>query len=130
MLLLSKNINFNENETEARKWKIPHPLLQRLILCFSSFKNHKLKLKLWWVGARERKKRALFVPFILCRRNFFKNLFFISMYSVLNMLSEYSYFYISENITSYKFLLVFKIVESFQCIVNRWIGRYISYYKL
>ena len=33
------------------------------------------------------------------------------MYSVLNTLSEYAYFYISKNITSYTFLLVSKIVE-------------------
>ena len=37
------------------------------------------------------------------------------MYSVLNRLSE---FYVSKNITSYTFLLVFKIVESLQCILN------------
>ena len=41
------------------------------------------------------------------------------MYSVLNTLSEYRYFYISEIITSYTFLLVFKIVESLQCILNK-----------
>ena len=40
------------------------------------------------------------------------------MYNVLNTLSEYIYFYISKNITSYTFLLVFKIVESLQCIVK------------
>ena len=40
------------------------------------------------------------------------------MYNVLNTLSEYTYFYISKNITSYTFLLVFKIVESLQCILN------------
>ena len=40
------------------------------------------------------------------------------MYSVLNTLSEYTYFYISKNITSYTFLLVFKIVESLQCILE------------
>ena len=39
---------------------------------------------------------------------------FISMYSVLNTLSEWTNFYISKNITSYTFLLVFKIVKSFQ----------------
>ena len=38
------------------------------------------------------------------------------MYSVLNTLSEYTYFYIPKDITSYTFLLVFKIVESPQCI--------------
>ena len=40
------------------------------------------------------------------------------MYSVLNTLSEYTYFYISKNITSYTFVLVFKIVESLQCILK------------
>ena len=40
------------------------------------------------------------------------------MYSVLNTLSEHPYFYISKNITSYTFLLLFKIVESFQCILK------------
>ena len=38
---------------------------------------------------------------------------FISMYSVLN-----AHLYILKNITSYTFLLVFKIVESLQCILN------------
>ena len=37
---------------------------------------------------------------------------------LLNTLSEYTYFYISRNNTSYTFLLVFKIVESLQCILN------------
>ena len=40
------------------------------------------------------------------------------MYSVLDTLSEYTYFYILKNITSYTFLLVFKIVESPQCILE------------
>ena len=53
------------------KWKIPHTVLERQTLCFSSYKNHKLKVKLWWVGARERKKRAFFVPFILSEGIFF-----------------------------------------------------------
>ena len=40
------------------------------------------------------------------------------MYTVLNTLSEYTYFYISKNITSYTFLLGFKIVQSLQCILK------------
>ena len=32
--------------------------------CFSSCKNRKLKVKMWLVGARERKKDAPFVPFV------------------------------------------------------------------
>ena len=53
------------------KWKILYTVFERQILCFSSYKNRKLKVKLWWVGARERKKRAFFVPFILSEGNFF-----------------------------------------------------------
>ena len=40
------------------------------------------------------------------------------MHCVLNILSEYTYFYISKNSTSYTFFLLFKIVESLQCILN------------
>ena len=46
------------------------------------------------------------------------------MYSVINTISEYTYFYISKNITSYSFFLVFKIFGSLQCILkqdNHWI---------
>ena len=49
---------------ENLKWKIPPTVFERWILCFSSYENRKLKVKLWWVGAPERKKRAFFSPFI------------------------------------------------------------------
>ena len=91
--------------------------LERQALCLSSYKNHKSKVKLWWAGACKRKKRAFFVSFMLSEGIFLSYLCFISMYSVLNTLSEYAYFYISKNI-SYNFLLVFKIVESLQCILK------------
>ena len=70
-ILLYKNINFNKNGTES-KMEIPHTVSERQTLCFSSNKNRKLKVKLWWVGARERQKRAFFVLFILSEDNFFK----------------------------------------------------------
>ena len=38
------------------------------------------------------------------------------MNSVLNTLSEYTPIYIPKNITSYTFLLAFKIVKNLQCI--------------
>ena len=49
----------------------------RRTLCFSSYDNRKLKLKLWWVGARERKKRAFFILLILSEAIFF-NIFVLS----------------------------------------------------
>ena len=69
-ILLNENINFNKNETGS-KMENPTHSLERRTLCFSSYKNRTLKVKLWWVGARERKKMAFFVLFILCKGNFF-----------------------------------------------------------
>ena len=40
-------------------------------MCFSPYKNYRLIVKLWWVGARDRKKRKFFVPLILSKENFF-----------------------------------------------------------
>ena len=45
-ILLNKNMNFKINTKRIRKWKIPHTVLERQILCFSSHKNRKLRLKL------------------------------------------------------------------------------------
>ena len=77
-----------------------------------SFKETDLKAKLkpkkpWWVGAPEREKRGFFVPFILSERNFLWDLCFISMNSVVIPLSEYTYFYLSKNITSYTLVASF-----------------------
>ena len=55
-----------------RRWKIPHTILERWTLCFSPYKNCKLKLNLWWVGTRERKKEECnFCNVYFVRRNFF-----------------------------------------------------------
>ena len=98
----------------------PKHSLRDTILEFSSYKNRKSKVTLCWVGARKRKKRTLFVPFILSE-GILEHLRFISMYSVLNALSEYIHFYISKSIISYTFLHVFKIVESLLCILEEWL---------
>ena len=54
-----------------------------------------------------KKKKGIFCTVNFVRKEFFQDLCFISMYSVLNTLSEYTYFYISENITSYTFVNCF-----------------------
>ena len=128
MHFVERNINFNKNETKSKMKNPTHSFKGTNLLekpfrgtCFYSYKNHKLKAKLWWVGAPEGKKRIFFIPFILSEGNIFKeidHLCFISMNSVLNILSEYTYFYKSKNNTSYTFLLVFKIVERLQCILK------------
>ena len=58
-----------------------------------------------------KKKEGIFVPFILPKENLFLNLCFIPMYGILNTL---------ENILILlEMLLVFKIVESLQCILKK-----------
>ena len=71
-ILLNKNINFNKNETESKMENPTHSFRKlNLLLQLSSYKNSKLKVKLWWVGTRERKKWAFFFPFSLPEGNFF-----------------------------------------------------------
>ena len=70
-ILLKKNKILIKRK-QNRKWKIPHTVWERRILCFSSCKNSKLKVKLWWIGARERKNRTFFVSLILPEGNSFK----------------------------------------------------------
>ena len=53
-----------------------------------------------------KKKEGIFCTVYFLQMEFFK-ICFISMYSVLNTLSEYTYFYISKNITLYTFVACF-----------------------
>ena len=69
-ILSNKNTNFHKNET---KLKMKNPTRSFWETCyFSSYKNDKLKVKLWWAWTREKKKKTFFVPFILSEGNFFK----------------------------------------------------------
>ena len=56
---------------------------------------------------------TFFVPFILSE---FFNICFISMYSVLNAISEYTYFYIPKKHYFLHFFHVFEIIETLQCV--------------
>ena len=48
-----------------QKWKILHRFLERRTLSFSSYKNSKLKVRLWWVRTCKRKKEGIFYMFYL-----------------------------------------------------------------
>ena len=96
----------------------PITVLERWTMCFSSYKNCKLKIKLWWVEAHKRKKNKLYknkVYFV--HRTYFQHLGFISIYSVFNKLSAYE-----RTLLHTLLLLVFKIVESLQCIPTQFLG--------
>ena len=67
-ILLNKYITLIKTKRNW-KWKITHTVLERRTLY--SYKNRKLKVKLWWVGARVRKMREFVVPFTLFEGHFF-----------------------------------------------------------
>ena len=61
-ILLNKSINFKmKSEMENPTHSFTET---NLVHHFVSYKNRKLKVKLRWLGARERKKRAFFIKFI------------------------------------------------------------------
>ena len=117
-ILLNKIINFNKNETES-KMENPTHSLERQTLCFDSYKNRKLKVKLWWIGALEIKKGIFCIVYFVRRGCFFEDICFISLYSILNTL--YTYFYIKKtllHILHILLLLVFKSSKAFSVSRN------------
>ena len=103
---------------QNQKWKIPHTVLERRTLCFSSYKNHKLKLKLWWVGAHKRKKTASFVPFILSEGNFCNICILSQCIAYWVHFQNLHTFTYQNTLLHTLLLLVFKIVESLHCILD------------
>ena len=114
-IMLNKNINFNKNKTESRMENPTHRVLERRTLC--SYKNHRSKVKLWWVGARERKKRTFFVHFVLSEGNFFKICFISCIVYWIHFQNIYTCTY-QKRLLHTLLLLVSKIRESFQCILT------------
>ena len=109
-ILLNKNINFNKSETES-KMKNPIHCFERRGLYFSSYKNCKLKVKLWWVGVCKRKKRAFFVPFILSEGIFF-NICVLSYFVVY-----WIQFQNTHTFPHFLHFLSINIIENLQCIL-------------
>ena len=71
-----------------------HTVLERWNLCFSSYKNCKLKVNPWWVGAHERKNATFFVTFLLSEGNFFNiSLLSPSIVYWINFQNKYTFTY-------------------------------------
>ena len=67
-----KSMYFVEQKCKLyQNWKIPHSNLEKRTLCFSSYKNLKLKVKLWMNWSSQKKKRVFFAPLILPEGNIF-----------------------------------------------------------
>ena len=78
----SPSILLDKNLIQTRwnpKWKIPNTVFEKQTLYFSSYENHKLKVKLRWVGACESKNTAFFLPFILSKGDFLTFVFYLNV---------------------------------------------------
>ena len=84
-IVLNRNMHFAFCWTEIKtlitdsKMENPTHSFRETNLCFSSYGNCKWKVKLWWVAAHERKKRAFF-PRLFCPQEYFQNLCFIAVH--------------------------------------------------
>ena len=77
----------------------------KVVLQLISKSQIKSKTVMNW--SSQNKKEGKFCTVYFVQRELFCDLCFISMYSALNTLSEYTYFSISKNITSYTFVACF-----------------------
>ena len=75
--------------------------------CVSARKESLIKSNTMMSCSLQKKKEFIFSKIYFVQSKFFKN-YLISMYRVLNKLSEYISFYISKNIASYTFVACFK----------------------
>ena len=95
-----------------------HTVIERQTLRFSSYKNRILKVKLWWFGARE-KKRAFFVRFILIEGNFCVLFQCIAYWIHFQNIHTFTYTFTCQKTFLHTLLLLdFKIVESLQRILR------------
>ena len=103
-VLLYKNYTFSKNETEPKMEKPTHVFRE------TNFKKQRIKSKTVMSWISWKKKECILWEVYFVWKTFLQHLCFISMHTVLDKLSEYTYFYIPKNITLYTFLLVFKIL--------------------
>ena len=100
--------------------RIENPTLRfrEINLLFSLYENCKLKVKLQWVRARERKKSAVFVTFILSEGNFF-NIYALSQCIAYWINFQNLSTFVYQKLLLYALLsVVFKIIKSLHYILK------------
>ena len=70
---LNEKQNFNKNKTEQKMETPAHAFRGMNLALYSSYKNRELKMKLWWIEARGRKKSSFFLTLIFLRGHFFSD---------------------------------------------------------
>ena len=74
----NKKVNFNKTKRN-KNWLITHPLIERWTLRFNSYKNCELKIKPWWVGAREKKSAYFLQHLFQTKETFAVVLFYLNV---------------------------------------------------
>ena len=96
------------------EWKIPHTIFERETLCFSSYNNRQLQLKLF---AKEKRGPSLYHLF--CPKELFFYICVLSQCMVYWILFQNVHTFTYQKILLHTpLLLVFTFVKSLQCILN------------
>ena len=107
-ILLTENINFDKNETKSIMENSTYSFRETNVW-LSSYKSRKLKVKLWWIGARERKQICVF---------FFKICVFSQCIGYWIHFQKIHYFEEQKILLHALLLLDFEIVESLQYVLK------------
>ena len=112
--LFNENTKFNKNKMGS-KMVILHTVLEGWTLhLFSSYKDCKSKVKLWWVWAQKINKKGIFVTFVLSERNLLSCVLSQCIANWINFKSIYTFTYQKTTLL----LLVFKIDKPLKSILN------------
>ena len=113
--LFNENTKFNKNKIGSKMGNPTHGFRGMNIILLQFIQGLQIKSKTVMSLSSRNKQEWIFCNVYFVRKKSFI-MCFISMYSVLNKLQEYIYFYISKNTTL--LLLVFKITKTLKSILN------------
>ena len=95
-ILLNKNINFDKDETESKMGNLTRCFRETNFARFRSCKNFKLKVKLWWLGTRERKNEA-FCTIYFVQRKFLTFEFYLNVQCIEYTFGIYIFLHMNKN---------------------------------
>ena len=113
--MLKKYIDFNRNK-KGSKMEDPTHSFRETNLALQLIWDSRIENKALMSWSSRKKKEGIFCTAYFIQKKFFSHLCFTSVYSVLNKLSEYTYFYISKNIALCTFYLFLKPSKAFSVI--------------
>ena len=90
---LNKNIKFHKNGTKSKMENCTYSL-ERLTMCFISYSNYELTVKLWWFGVFQKKKECMLCNAFFVQGKFFEQLGFEWNFRIYILLHIKKYYFI------------------------------------